>query len=225
VCGRFALGVPRKRLAEEFGLAAVPEAPDRYNIAPGQFVEAVAEASGGRREMRLLTWGLVPSWSRQGSTGRGFVNARIETAAEKPAFRASMRYRRCLIPASGFYEWQARPDGRQPWFFARKDGRAAALAGLWERYEGPRGEIVESCAILTTAADETVATVHERMPAVIEPADFGAWLDASMRDGVRAASIFRRHEPSVWAGYPVGLGVNRVGVDGPDLIKPAPGAG
>jgi putative SOS response-associated peptidase YedK len=225
VCGRFALGVPRKRLAEEFGLAEVPEAPDRYNIAPGQLVEAVAEASGGRREMRLLTWGLVPSWSRQGPAGRGFVNARIETAAEKPAFRAAMRYRRCLIPASGFYEWQARPGGRQPWFFVRKDGRVAALAGLWERYEGPGGEIVESCAILTTAADETVATVHERMPAAIEPADFGAWLDASMRDGVRAASIFRRRELSVWAGYPVGLGVNRVGVDGPDLVQPAPGAG
>ncbi len=220
MCGRFALGIPRKKLAEEFGLDQVPEAPARYNIAPGQLVEAVVDAGPGRREMRLLRWGLVPSWSKEGSKGRGFVNARIETAAVKPAFRAAMRYRRCLIPASGFYEWQARPGGKQPWYFHRADGRLAALAGLWERYEGAMGEIMESCAILTTEADTAVSPVHERMPVVIEPADYGRWLDAGLRDGAQAASIFRRLEPSVWLGHPVGPGVNRAAVDEPGLIAP-----
>jgi putative SOS response-associated peptidase YedK len=219
MCGRFALGIPRKRLAEEFGLDAVPEAPDRYNIAPGQLVEAVVDA-GGRREMRLFRWGLVPSWSKEGPKGRGFVNARIETAAEKPSFRAAMRYRRCLIPASGFYEWQTREDGRQPWHFYRADGRLAALAGIWERYEGAMGEIVESCAILTAEADEVVGQVHERMPAAIEPEAYAAWLDADLRDGAAAASIFRRRQPSVWAGHPVSREVNRVAADDGRLVLP-----
>lgn len=219
MCGRFALGIPRKKLAGEFGLNAVPDAPARYNIAPGQLVEAVVDA-GGRRGMRLFRWGLVPSWSREGPKGRGLVNARIETAAEKPSFRAAMRYRRCLIPASGFYEWQAGEDGRQPWYFYRIDGRVAALAGIWDRYEGPMGQVVESCAILTAAADEVLGRVHDRMPVAIEPGDYAAWLDAGMRDGLLAASIFRRREPSVWTGHPVGSAVNRAATDDPRLILP-----
>ncbi len=219
MCGRFALGIPRKRLAEEFGLRQVPEAPDRYNIAPGQLVEAVVDAGGGS-EMRLVTWGLVPSWSKEGAKGRGFVNARMETAAEKPAFRAAMRYRRCLIPASGFYEWQRDEGGRQPWYFYRADGRLAALAGIWELWEGGMGEVLMTCAILTTEADAVVGRVHERMPAVVEPADYGAWLDPAMRDGRFAASIFRRGGPSVWAGHPVGQEVNRTAVDHERLILP-----
>jgi putative SOS response-associated peptidase YedK len=220
MCGRFALGIPRKKLAEEFGLDAVPDAPDRFNIAPGQLVEAVVDAGLGRREMRLFRWGLIPSWSKEGSKGRGFVNARIETAAEKPSFRAAMRYRRCLLPASGFYEWQVRPGGKQPWYFHRADGRLAALAGLWESYEGAMGEIVESCAILTTEADEAVSPVHERMPVAVSPEDYGRWLDADMRDGARAASIFRRPGPSIWAGHPVGPGVNRAAAEEEQLILP-----
>ncbi|MEF3698122.1 SOS response-associated peptidase [Desulfolutivibrio sp.] len=220
MCGRFALGIPRKRLAEELGLDAVPDAPDRFNIAPGQLVEAVVDAGFGRREMRLFRWGLVPSWSKEGGKGRGFVNARLETAAEKPSFRAAMRYRRCLMPASGFYEWQVRPGGKQPWYFYRADGRLAALAGIWERYEGAMGEIMESCAILTTEADAVVSPVHERMPVAVAPEDYGRWLDADMRDGARAVSIFRRLGPSIWAGHPVGPGVNRVAANDEQLLLP-----
>ena len=220
MCGRFALGIPRKKLAGEFGLDAVPEAPARYNIAPGQLVEAVVDAGSGRREMRLFRWGLVPSWSKEGSKGRGFVNARLETAASKPSFRAAMRYRRCLIPASGFYEWQARPGGRQPWYFYRTDGRVAALAGIWETYEGTMGEVLDACAILTTEADAVVSVVHDRMPAAVAPEAYGDWLDAKMQDAARAASFFRRPGPSIWTGHPVGSAVNRAAVDEPGLIVP-----
>lgn len=220
MCGRFALGIPRKRLAEKFGLDQVPEGPERYNIAPGQLVEVVVDAGGARREMRLFRWGLVPSWAKEGAKGRGFVNARIETAAEKPAFRAAIRYRRCLIPASGFYEWQAGEGRRLPWYFYRADGGLAALAGIWERWEGSMGEVLETCAILITEADAVIGRVHDRMPVAVEPADYGSWLDPAMRDGRRAASIFPSGEPSVWAGHPVGPEVNRTATDDARLILP-----
>lgn len=160
----------------------------RYNVAPGQDVAAV-RADNGERRLSMLRWGLIPAWSRTPNIAYRLINARAETAATKPAFRAAYRYRRCLIPADGFYEWARHGATRQPYLIGRKDGSTMAFAGLWEQWrvrEGiklPRslaelapGETLETCTILTTAANETVAPVHERMPVILPPESFDAWL-------------------------------------------------
>ena len=160
----------------------------RYNVAPGQDVAAV-RADNGERRLSMLRWGLIPAWSRTPNIAYRLINARAETAATKPAFRAAYRYRRCLIPADGFYEWARHGATRQPYLIGRKDGSTLAFAGLWEQWrvrEGtklPRslaelapGETLETCTILTTAANETVAPVHERMPVILPPESFDAWL-------------------------------------------------
>jgi len=134
MCGRFAFGIPRKRLKERFGLGDIPEAPPRYNIAPGQLVEAVVQAEDGRR-LKLLKWGLVPHWAKDPKIGYKMINARAETVAEKPSFRAAMRYRRCLVPAQGFYEWSRTSGKGEPWFITLSTESALAMAGLWEQYE------------------------------------------------------------------------------------------
>ena len=161
----------------------------RYNVAPGQDVAAVRTAEDGRR-LSMLRWGLIPFWSRDPNIGYRMINARAETAAGKPAFRAAYRARRCLIPADGFYEWQRNGKVRQPWYFGLNDGGLMAFAGLWERWTIPDGiklprslaerapgDAVESCTILTTAANETLAPVHHRMPVILPPDAFDPWLD------------------------------------------------
>ncbi len=160
----------------------------RYNVAPGQDVAAVRTAEDGRR-LSMLRWGLIPFWSREPNIGYRMINARAETAAGKPAFRAAYRARRCLIPADGFYEWQRKGKVRQPFYFGLNDGGPMAFAGLWERWTVPDeiklprslsdrapGDAVESCTILTTSANETLAPVHHRMPVILPPDAFDPWL-------------------------------------------------
>ncbi len=221
MCGRFALGLPRKRLKERFGLEDIPDAPERYNIAPGQMVEAVTATPAGRG-MRLFKWGLVPSWAKDTAIGYKMINARAETAAEKPAFRAAMRYRRCLIPAQGFYEWSSENGRRQPWFLSRQDGGVLALAGIWEHHEGPQGGVLESVAILTCQANSLVAGIHDRMPVIVEPGDDARWLDPGT---TRADALRDILEPREWPGmraYRVGTLVNSPRHEGQELLDPLP---
>jgi putative SOS response-associated peptidase YedK len=168
-------------LARLLGVVAadVPDLTPRYNIAPTQPVAAVRLAEDGRRAFVLLRWGLIPSWAREPGVGHSLINGRSETVAEKPAFRAAFKARRCLIPASGFYEWQATGEKhKQPFHIRMRDGKPFAFAGLWERWHGESGsEPVETCAILTTAANAVVRPVHQRMPVIVAPGDFAAWLD------------------------------------------------
>ena len=160
----------------------------RYNVAPGQDVAAVRPAEDGRR-LSMLRWGLIPFWSREPNIGYRMINARAETAAGKPAFRAAYRARRCLIPADGFYEWQRKGKVRQPFYFGLNDGGLMAFAGLWERWTIPDGiklprslsdrapgDAVETCTILTTSANEALAPVHHRMPVILPPDAFDPWL-------------------------------------------------
>ena len=160
----------------------------RYNVAPGQDVAAVRTAEDGRR-LSMLRWGLIPFWSREPNIGYRMINARAETAAGKPAFRAAYRARRCLIPADGFYEWQRKGKVRQPFYFGLNDGALMAFAGLWERWTIPdgiklprslsdraSGDAVETCTILTTSANETLASIHHRMPVILPPDTFDPWL-------------------------------------------------
>src|ERR671917_2228509 len=168
MCGRYTLTTPVERLAEEFGFeASSVELPPNYNVAPTQQVAAVLE-EGGERRLEVLRWGLIPSWADDPGIGSRMINARSETAPEKPSFRKAFRERRCLLPADGFYEWQRTDDGKQPYHFRMKDGRPFAFAGLWESWKGA-GENggLRTCTILTTAPNEAVAGVHNRKPVIL----------------------------------------------------------
>ncbi|GFK93074.1 Putative SOS response-associated peptidase YedK [Fundidesulfovibrio magnetotacticus] len=219
MCGRFALGIPRRLVRERFQLPELPDAPERFNIAPGQLVEAVTASPAGRAA-GLYRWGLVPFWARDASMASKLINARAETAAQKPAFRAALRHRRCLVPAQGFYEWSGPPGRRQPWFFTRRDGQPLALAGLWEHCELPGGEHLLTLALLTCEANALVAPAHHRMPVLLEPADDDAWLDPALQDPRGLAEILA---PRDWPGVirrRVSPRVNAAASEGPDLVEP-----
>jgi putative SOS response-associated peptidase YedK len=175
MCGRFTLTAPARAVSELFGLPATPDLAPRYNIAPTQLLLAVRAGTQGCELVRLR-WGLVPSWAGDLRIGASLLNARAETVAEKPAFRTAFARRRCLIPADGFYEWRKIAGKKQPILFRLGEGGPFAFAGLWEYWEGPEGP-VESCAILTTQANDLVRPVHERMPVILDPRRYEDWLD------------------------------------------------
>lgn len=233
MCGRFALGIPREAIAERFGLATVPHAPARYNIAPGQLVEAVLAApdmhGGSLRRMGLFRWGLVPFWAKEPSIGSRLIIARAETAAEKPAFRAALRRRRCLVPAQGIYEWsdsaesgqakKKRPP-RAPWFVTSASGELLALAAIWEHFESPAGEIIDSLAVLTCEPNDLIRPLHHRMCVLVRPEDDARWLDPHEEDPRAIADILA---PRPWPDmkiYRVDAQVNSPTHDGPELIVP-----
>ena len=180
MCGRFALYVTLEELTDFFGLPEPPAhfAP-RYNIAPTQPVGIVRiNARTQEREWALALWGLIPSWSKDPSMGARMINARAETVEEKPSFRAAFKRRRCILPASGFYEWKKTNGSKQPYFIPSASNEPLGLAGLWESWSGPNGEELESCTILTTDANEAVADLHDRMPVILAPEDYDEWLGA-----------------------------------------------
>lgn len=221
MCGRFTLFDSAALLAETFGVAEVPSLSPRYNIAPSQPVAAVrVPPSGGAREVVLLRWGLIPSWAKDSSLGDRMINARAETAAGKPAFRSAIRRRRCLVPASGFYEWK-RTDGRkQPYYIRRRDGKLFAFAGLWESWEEPGGAAVESCAILTTSANELLVPIHDRMPVIVPPTEYDLWLSPEVRDPDALAHLYNPCPSGEMTAFPVGTTVNNPKMESPDLIEP-----
>ena len=175
MCGRYTLSTPAGRLAEEFQLDSTTEIVPSYNVAPTQQVAAVLEDEGGRR-LEMFRWGLVPSWAEDPDIGARMINARSETAPEKPSFRSAFRRRRCLIAADGFYEWKRENGGKQPYYFRMQDGRPFAFAGLWESWEKGDG-ILRTCAILTTRANSVLEDVHDRMPVILPHDAYNAWLD------------------------------------------------
>ena len=219
MCGRFLLLTSGKDVAERFDLEGPPELLPRYNIAPTQPVAAVRPGDTGRECVRLR-WGLVPSWSRD--TKVAPINARAETAADKPLFRAALRKRRCLIPASGFYEWLALAGEKrkQPYCFRPGDERPWAFAGLWERWLGPDGP-VESCAILTTEANELVRPVHDRMPVILPRLYWQEWLDRDSQDAAAVVPLLRPYPAGAMRAYPVSLLVNNPRNDRPECLAAA----
>lgn len=180
MCGRYALTSPPAVLAERFHLLWTPEVEPHYNIAPGQAIPAVRETGQGR-ELALLRWGLIPSWAKEASIGMRLINARGETLADKPAFRSAYRQRRCLIPADAFYEWKAIAGRKQPYCIRMRDEAPFGMAGLWERWKAPDGQMVESCTIVTVDANALIAELHERMPLILAPDDYDAWLRAESK--------------------------------------------
>jgi putative SOS response-associated peptidase YedK len=178
-------------------------------------------APDGKRQFALVRWGLLPSWVKDPKTFSLLINARGETAIEKPAFRAAMRRRRCLIPADGFYEWKAVGGRKQPFFVRLKSGGPLAFAGLWETWSGPNGEELETAAIVTTRANRTLAAVHDRMPVIVPPQAFDLWLDGTTVDPQTAAALIAPAPEDLLEAYEVSTAVNRVANDNPKLVEPA----
>ena len=213
---------PASRLAEQFLPGEPLSVAPRYNIAPSQPVLAVRTSpAAGRREFAMPRWGLVPAWARDATIGNRLINARAETVSEKPAFRRAFRERRCLIPADGFYEWKKEGAGKRPFYVRRRDGAPFAFAGIWERWEGTGGEAVETCAILTTEPNELLAPLHDRMPLIVPPEEYGRWLDPSLRAPERLAPLLRPFPSAALEAFPVGREVNNPRADDPSLIRAA----
>jgi putative SOS response-associated peptidase YedK len=220
MCGRFTQAAPGEAIAELFQLPAVPVLAPRYNIAPTQDVAAVRASARGRRELVALHWGLLLPWAGERSVAARMINARAETLADKPAFRAAFRSRRCLVVADGFYEWQRLGGRKQPHFIGFADGRPFGLAGLWERWTGEGSGPVESCTIVTTAANEVVAPLHDRMPVILDPGQFPLWLDSEVRDPEALRPLLRPHAGAAMRAYPVSPLVNDPAHDLPACREP-----
>ena len=221
MCGRYTLSTPTDLLSDLYELETAVSTEPRFNIAPTQEAPVVRlDASTGHRRLDLLRWGLVPFWAKDPAIGNRMINARSETVAEKPAYRASWRKRRCLVLADGFYEWQATGGPKQPFFFHRQDGYPFAMAGLWDRWEKGESGLLESFTILTTTPDEVVAPIHKRMPVILEPRDLQQWLDPSFAELAWLASMMAPSAPSMLEAYPVSTYVNNPAHEGPDCVDP-----
>ncbi len=214
MCGRFTITHPTEALAALFGALPgndLPPAP-RHNICPTQPV-AVVTSDGGMRRLMTMRWGFIPSWYKTPTDGPLIINARSETVAAKPAFREAVRARRCIVPASGFYEWTAGPDKtRLPYYITRADGGPMALAGLWQLW----GDQV-TCAVVSTEAGPGMAGIHDREPVILDPADWPLWLGEA---GHGAARLMRPTPPGVLRMHRVDVAVNSNRASGPQLIEP-----
>ena len=226
MCGRFTLRASSEELAAFFETnGSAPELRPRYNVAPSQPV-AVVRAEGTSRELAMLRWGLIPGWAKDPAIGSRLINARAETAREKPAFRDAFAARRCLIPADGFYEWQRSGEQRHPWFIGTKMGGLFAFAGLWEQWrvradarlggtlaDARPSDTVETCTILTTEANAVLASIHDRMPVILPQDAFGSWLAGE-------AVALTPYPPEALSAHRVSALVNRPGNDDPRCAEP-----
>lgn len=220
MCGRFVLEHSPEQLMKLYRLSSAPDLSQRYNIAPSQQVAVVRQQNGGDRELTSLQWGLIPSWSKDSAIGYKLINARSETVHEKPSFKQAFHARRCVIPASGFYEWEKRGKEKIPHYIHLRDGDIMSLAGLWERWKSPEGEELETCTILTTAANSLVIRLHDRMPVLLHRAEFDIWLDRENDDVNRITELFQPYPSYQLEEYVVTRDVNSPRNDSPDCIIP-----
>lgn len=221
MCGRFTLTADPDELRQAFPWLNFPSAPQpRYNIAPTQPIAVIPNDSASRLDYYI--WGLIPFWAKDPSIGSRMINARAETLAEKPAFRSAFRRRRCLIPASGFYEWRANPGGKTktPIYIRLKSGLPFAFAGLWERWESPDGSTVLSCTIITTTPNDLLRDIHNRMPVVLSPQAYSLWLDPDEPPLEQLAGLLKPYPAEEMQAYEVSRQVNKPENDSADLITP-----
>jgi putative SOS response-associated peptidase YedK len=221
MCGRYRLTAKERWLSEYFNLD--PEDVEwaaRWNIAPTDEVATIRQdRHGPKRIFAKMRWGLIPYWAKDKSFGAKAINAVSETAAEKPAFKESMRKRRCLIPADGFYEWKKIGSKKQPYNIGMKDDGLFAFAGLWDRWKDPEGKIIESCTILTTEANPLLKDIHDRMPVIIEKDDYDLWLDPGMTDPDKLTVLLKPFDSQKMRVYPVSSTVSSVKNDGPECAE------
>lgn len=218
MCGRFVLFADDTAIQQMFNVDLLTSVAPRYNIAPTQPVAVITNENP--RQLDHFRWGLVPSWAKDINIGSKMINARAETLPEKPAFRAAFKRRRCLIPASGFYEWQQRETGKAPMFIHLKDQPLFAFAGLWEIWQAPDGGELRSFTIVTTEANEFMETIHNRMPVILHPDEYAAWLRPEDVPAAELMPLLQPYDSSAMTAYEVSKAVNRPTVDSPELIQP-----
>jgi putative SOS response-associated peptidase YedK len=232
MCGRFAFHSPKEAITRVFGVDATLEYQPRFNIAPSQHVIALrygqdgpGSRSGSSIELAMFRWGLVPSWAKTPSIGHRMINARSETVEIKPAFRAAFRRRRCVILADGFYEWRKAGDVKIPTYITMKSGEPFAMAGLWEHWESD-GSTLLTCTIITTAANQTLAPVHDRMPVIFSPENARRWIDPDITEKSQLHNLLEAPDGDPMFFWEVGRAVNNPRNEGEKLIEPrSPDAG
>jgi len=225
MCGRFVLRASPEQLKSLFDLPEAPYLEPRYNIAPTQPVGIVRiKPETAQREWALVLWGLIPSWAKDASIGQKMINARAETVAEKPSYRAAFKRRRCLVPASGFYEWKKGASGKTPHFITTADESPFAIAGLWETWQSPDGGELSTCTLLTTEANDLVSDLHDRMPVIIAPEDYAMWLGSGREETPEALAslrhLLRPYPDEKMQMWPVSTQVNNVRNEGAGCIEP-----
>lgn len=224
MCGRYSLATPWQRLAEKFGIRIqdVPELfqQPRFNVAPSQMVPAIRVEADVERHLVPLRWGFVPAWSKDGKIAP--INAMSETVGDKPMFRSAFRKRRCLVPADGFYEWMKSGRRKQPFHFRLRGGDPFGMAGIWESWTAPGGEVVEGVAVLTTEANELVRGAHNRMPVILQPAYYEEWLDSTTTETAGLQRMLRPYPADEMEAVPVSGYVNNARHEGPECLAPMP---
>ncbi len=221
MCGRYAFYSPVEAIREYFSIETDLALDPRYNIAPTQDVPVI-RLTAGVPSMAMLYWGLVPFWSKEKSIGNRMINARAETLAEKPSFRAALKSRRCLILANGFYEWQKTSGPKQPHYICMRNQEPMVFAGLWERWEkGEQEQALESCTIITTTANKLIAPIHHRMPVILDNEKQKTWLSDTLLEPEQLRSTLLPAPSGRMLTWPVSRGVNSPGNQGPDLIQKA----
>jgi len=222
MCGRYRLS-RRKQLVEEYfdSISDESDWSPRFNVAPTQPVPVIRQnPKEPIRELSLMKWGLIPAWAKDASGAARMINARSETASSKPAFRDSLKSRRCLIPADGFYEWVRTGKSKQPYCFEVNDGDLFAFAGLWDRWKDPSGNWIKTCSILTTTPNAVTSTVHDRMPVILDPDAYDLWLDPGMQNVAAISELLKSYDARLMRSYPVSTRLNHVANDDEECSRP-----
>ncbi len=228
MCGRYVVAYDPQTLVSSFSVTRVTPFPRRWNVTPQTPVPVVYETRDGERVAELMRWGLVPHWADDATIGHKLVNARAGGLFDKPAFRQAARRRRCLLPASGFYEWQATPAGKQPWYLRPRDADPLAMAGIFEAWRPNESEEwLLTCCVITLAANALMAPIHDRMPALLAAPHWATWLARDVQDPARLAPLLVPCPPDALQAWPVSRTVNRSTAEGEALIarlpEPPPG--
>jgi putative SOS response-associated peptidase YedK len=223
MCSRYSLTSPPEAVRAVFGYKNAAEFPPRYNIAPTQPVAIVRNDHAATPELALVRWGLIPSWAKDPARFSTLINARCETAAEKPSFRGAFRHRRCIVPANSFYEWTGKPGSKQPHMISWKSHEVMGFAGLWEHWLGPDGSEIETMAILTNTANAEMSSLHDRMPVILDPADYEAWLDCRSGSSVGLEHMLNPAPDGSLSIVAVSRELNNPRNDFPQVQEPVPG--
>lgn len=221
MCGRYRLSRRKQIVEEYFDASGDDDWSPRYNIAPTQPVPVIRQhPKEPRRVLSTMRWGLIPSWAKDMSGSTGTINARSETAASKPAFRDPMRFRRCLVPADGFYEWKKAGGMKQPFCFEVNEGELFAFAGLWDGWKDPSGQWIKSCSILTTAPNAVTLQVHDRMPVILNKENYDLWLDPGMTNVEEVVDLLKPFDACLMRAFPVSSRVSNVANDDAECSRP-----
>ncbi len=223
MCGRYVIAYDPQTLVAGFSLTRVVPFLRRWNVTPQSAVPVVYQTKEGERIAELMRWGLVPHWAKEASIGHKLNNARAEGVADKPSFRQALRRRRCILPASGYFEWQATADGKQPWYISAINGAPLAMAGLFEAWRpDDSAEWLLTCCVITTTPNALMAPIHDRMPVLLAAADWAAWLDRGVQEPSAVVPLLRPCPPDWLQAWPVSRAVSKGTAEGAALIEPQP---